>query len=100
MVNCGGIYQGTLNLRYRAFSQEKGGLTKYSSNVTMRNAMPDEFPDFAGIFTPSKAATFLGVSRMTLWRWTKLGRIRAILFNGHPVYALGELVKIKEGWDG
>ena len=52
--------------------------------------------DIQGLFGPTRAAEYLGITRMTLWRWTKSNKIRVIYLEDHPFYPLGELVRVKE----
>jgi len=48
------------------------------------------------VLPPSQAARFLGVSRMTLWRWVKKGKIRAIVFDKQSFFHINELRHLKE----
>jgi len=52
--------------------------------------------DIQGLFGPTRAAKFLNISRMTLWRWVKSGKIHPIYLEEHPYFALSELLHIKE----
>ena len=47
------------------------------------------------ILTPTKAAEYLGVSRMTLWRWTKGGKITPIMLD-HTYFHIRELERLQE----
>jgi len=52
------------------------------------------------IVSPSQAARFLGVSRMTLWRWLKQGKVRAIVFDKQSYFHIKELQQLKEQREG
>jgi len=56
--------------------------------------------DIDDIFTGKRACEYLEISRMTLWRWTKSGKIKAIFIDSHPIYPLSELIRVKEAKDG
>ncbi|TET25586.1 MAG: helix-turn-helix domain-containing protein [Dehalococcoidia bacterium] len=43
-----------------------------------------------------RAAEFLGVSRMTLWRWVRSGKIRPIEFDNQRFFHINELQTLKE----
>ena len=49
----------------------------------------------ADILTPTKAAEYLGISRMTLWRWTKSGKITPIMLD-HTYFHIRELERLRE----
>ncbi len=53
--------------------------------------------DVSDLINLTQAAKYLAVSYMTIYRWKKLGKIKAIYIGGFPYVSLGELVKIKEG---
>jgi len=46
------------------------------------------------ILTPTKAAEYLKVSRMLLWRWVKAGKITPIMLD-HTYFHVSELNRIK-----
>jgi len=53
--------------------------------------------DVSDLINLTQAAKFLDVSYMTIYRWKKIGKIKAIYIGGFPYVPLGELVRIKEG---
>jgi len=57
------------------------------TNVTIRTA---------DLLTATRAAEFLGVSRMTLWRWVRGGKIRPIEFDNQRFFHINELQTLKE----
>ncbi len=42
------------------------------------------------------AARYLGIHRMTLWRWRQRGRIKPIRFAGREFFSIKDLNAIKE----
>jgi len=48
------------------------------------------------LLTASRAAEFLGVSRMTLWRWVRDGKIRPVEFDNQRFFHINELHTLKE----
>jgi len=50
----------------------------------------------ADLLTATRAAEFLGVSRMTLWRWVRDGKIRPIEFDNQRFFHISELQTLKE----
>ena len=50
----------------------------------------------ADLLTATRAAEFLGVSRMTLWRWVRDGKIRPIEFDNQRFFHINELQTLKE----
>ncbi len=46
------------------------------------------------ILTPSKAAEYLKVSRMLLWRWVKAGKITPVMLD-HTYFHISELNRVK-----
>lgn len=53
------------------------------------------------ILPPKKAAEYLGVTTMTLWRWVRDGKIASIML-GHTFFHINELDRIKAArreWD-
>jgi len=65
----------------------------YVCNMSQSERVTLEVKD---ILPPSQAAKFLGVSRMTLWRWVKKGKIRAIVFDKQSFFHIYELKVLKE----
>jgi len=53
--------------------------------------------DVSDLINLTQAARYLHVSYMTIYRWKKSGKIKAVYIGGFPYISLGELVKIKEG---
>ena len=51
------------------------------------------------LLTPTKAAKYLGISRMTLWRWTKAGKITPIMLD-HTYFHISELQRVRKERDG
>jgi len=51
-------------------------------------------PEVKDVLSPSQAAKFLGVSRMTLWRWVKKGKITPVIPN-HAYIHINELNRVK-----
>lgn len=47
--------------------------------------------DLAHLHTPTEAARMLGVSRMTLWRWVKAGKITPVEINHLKLFLSHEL---------
>lgn len=50
------------------------------------------------LLTPTKAAKYLGISRMTLWRWTKAGKITPVMLD-HTYFHIRELERVRGGGD-
>ena len=48
------------------------------------------------LLTATRAAEYLGVSRMTLWRWVRDGKIRPIEFDNQRFFHISELRTLKE----
>ena len=46
------------------------------------------------ILTPTKAAEYLGVSRMTLWRWVRDEKITPLILD-HTYFHIAELNRVK-----
>jgi excisionase family DNA binding protein len=46
------------------------------------------------LLPPKKAAEYLGVSVMTLWRWVRDGKITSVMLD-HTYFHLNELNRIK-----
>ncbi|HUV56604.1 MAG TPA: helix-turn-helix domain-containing protein [Dehalococcoidales bacterium] len=46
------------------------------------------------ILTPTKAAAYLGIARMTLWRWVRDGKITPVMLD-HAYFHLAELTRVK-----
>lgn len=46
------------------------------------------------ILTPTKAAEYLGIHRMTLWRWVKDGKITPVMLD-HAYFHINELNRVK-----
>lgn len=53
--------------------------------------------DVSDLINLTQAAKYLKVSYMTIFRWKKTGKLKAVYIGGFPYIPLGELVKIKEG---
>ncbi|MBA7619773.1 hypothetical protein ES703_27114 [subsurface metagenome] len=47
-----------------------------------------------GLYSPQKAAAYLGVSKMTLWRWTRDGIITCVMLETR-FYPENELKRVK-----
>ena len=47
------------------------------------------------ILTPTKAAKYLGVARMTLWRWVRDGKITPLMLD-HTYFHINELNRVKD----
>lgn len=47
--------------------------------------------DLHHLHTPSEAAKILGVSRMTLWRWVKAGKITPVEIDHQKLFLAHEL---------
>jgi predicted site-specific integrase-resolvase len=47
------------------------------------------------ILTPTKAAKYLGISRMTLWRWVRDGKIIPVMLD-HAYFHITEVNRVKE----
>lgn len=48
------------------------------------------------LLTATRAAEYLGVSRMTLWRWVRDGKIRPVEFDNQRFFHISELRTLKE----
>lgn len=48
------------------------------------------------LLTATRAAEYLGISRMTLWRWVRDGKIRPIEFDNQRFFHISELRALKE----
>jgi len=46
------------------------------------------------ILTPTRAAKYLGIARMTLWRWVKAGKITPVMLD-HTYFHISELNRVK-----
>jgi len=46
------------------------------------------------ILTPTKAAEYLAISRMTLWRWVRDGKITPLMLD-HTYFHISELERVK-----
>ena len=57
----------------------------------------DKQIDFSDLINLTKAARYLDVSYMTIYRWRKSGKLQVTYIGGMPFVALGELTKIKNG---
>jgi len=55
--------------------------------------------DLADLINLTQAAKYLDVSYMTIHRWRKRDKIKVVLVGGFPYVSLGELVRIKEGFN-
>ncbi len=53
--------------------------------------------DVSDLINLTQAARYLRVSRMTISRWKKAGKLKVVYIGGFPYAPLGELIKIKEG---
>lgn len=51
--------------------------------------------EIKNLLPPKKAAEYLGVSVMTLWRWRQEGKLTPVLLD-HPYYHIKELRQIKK----
>jgi len=47
------------------------------------------------LLSSTKAAKYLGISRMTLWRWVKAGTITPVMFD-HAYFHIKELMRVKD----
>lgn len=48
------------------------------------------------VLTPAHAAEFLGISRMTLWRWVQKGKIRPVIFDDQTFFHIRELEQLRD----
>lgn len=46
------------------------------------------------VLAAGKAAKYLGISRMTLWRWVSRGKITPLMLD-HAYFHIGELDRVK-----
>ena len=46
------------------------------------------------LLSPKKAAEYLGITTMTLWRWTKDGKITPVMLD-HRYFHISELNRVK-----
>lgn len=46
------------------------------------------------ILPPKKAAEYLGITTMTLWRWVKAGKITPVMLD-HRYFHISELNRVK-----
>ena len=47
-----------------------------------------------GLFPPKKAAEYLGITTMTLWRWVKDAKITPVMLD-HRYFHVSELDRVK-----
>lgn len=48
------------------------------------------------LLSPKIAASRLGITTMTLWRWAKSGKIIPLIIDGHSYYPLNEIERLKD----
>lgn len=48
------------------------------------------------LLSPKKAAAYLGITTMTLWRWSKDGKLPVMQVDGRTFYAKRELDSLKK----
>jgi excisionase family DNA binding protein len=49
-----------------------------------------------GMVSRKSAAQYLGVTTMTLWRWTKEGRLPVVNIDSHIFYRTADLDRLKK----
>jgi len=50
--------------------------------------------EITGLLSPQKAAAYLGVTKMTLWRWTRDGKITCVMLETR-FYPKKEVERVK-----
>jgi len=46
------------------------------------------------LLSPKKAAEYLGITKMTLWRWARDGKIASVMLD-HTYFHINELNRVK-----
>lgn len=52
--------------------------------------------ELSGFFLPGQAAKILGVSRLTVHRWLKDGKLQFVLVAGQRMITISELERVKK----
>jgi len=48
------------------------------------------------LLSPKKAAAYLGITTMTLWRWVRDGKVTPVMLN-HRYFLISELDRVRKG---
>ena len=50
--------------------------------------------EVTNLLSPKKAAEYLGITKMTLWRWARDGKITSVMLD-HAYFHINELNRVK-----
>lgn len=61
--------------------------------------MVDRTIELHDLVNQSKAAELIGVSRVTLWKWIRLGKLQPVIVGGMRMVPQSEVERLKKGRD-
>ena len=75
-------------------------MTNHPTNVILRNMDNERITiQVKDLLPPKKAAKYLGITTMTLWRWVRDKKITPMMLD-HTYFHINELNRVKELKEG